>query len=78
MRDDEIERILDYLARQCPADSKRDFDALEEKLTLVRKTLKEVAERNRKTSQLIKEGGRRGRLTDIRLALLRWRLNADG
>jgi len=77
MRDEEIERVLNYLARQCPADAKLDF-ALEEHLTLVRKNLKEVAELNRQTSRLIKEGRRRGRLIDIRLALLRWRLNADG
>lgn len=78
MRDDEIERVMNYLARFGARQTKVDLDELEEQLTLVRKTLKEVAERNRQASQLIGEGRRRGRLIDIRLALLRWRLNAEG
>jgi len=77
MRDEEIERVLDYLAQQCPANSKLDFSS-EKGLALTIKRIAEVAELNRQTAKLIKEGRRKGRLIDIRLARLRWRLNADG
>jgi len=74
MREDEIELVLNHLARECPASSKPDFSS-KEQLDLAIKRVAEVAELNRQTSQLIKEGRRRGRLIDIRLAVLRWRLN---
>jgi hypothetical protein len=73
MRDDEIESVLNYLARQGAAHSNVAFDSLEQQ---VRKTLKVVADCNRQTTRLIKEMKRRGRLIDIRLALLRWRLES--
>ena len=74
MRNEEIERVMNYLARRSGDYSKIDF---EKQLDSVRKTLREVTERNRQLSRLLKEGKKRGRLIDIRLALLRWRLNAD-
>ena len=58
MRDDEIERVLNYLARQCPANLKPDFSS-DEGLALVLKRIEEVAELNRQTSELIKEGRRK-------------------
>jgi len=74
MRNEEIERVMNYLARRSGDYSKIDF---EKQLDSVRKTFREVTERNRQLSRLLKEGKKRGRLIDIRLALLRWRLNAD-
>ena len=74
MRNEEIERVMNYLARRSGDYSKIDF---EKQLDSVRKTLREVTERNRQLSRLLKEGKKRGRSIDIRLALLRWRLNAD-
>ncbi len=74
MRNEEIERVMNYLARRSGDYSKIDF---EKQLDSVRKTLREVTERNRQLSRLLKEGKKRGMLIDIRLALLRWRLNAD-
>ena len=74
MRNEEIERVMNYLARRSGDYSKIDF---EKQLDSVRKTLREVTERNRPLSRLLKEGKKRGRLIDVRLALLRWRLNAD-
>ena len=74
MRNEEIERVMNYLARRSGDYSKIDF---EKQLDSVRKTLREVTERNRQLSRLLKEGKKRGRLIDTRLALLRWRLNAD-
>jgi len=74
MRNEEIERVMNYLARRSGDYSKIDF---EKQLDSVHKTLREVTERNRQLSRLLKEGKKRGRLIDIRLALLRWRLNAD-
>ncbi len=74
MRNEEIERVMNYLARRSGDYSKIDF---EKQLDSVRKTLREVTERNRQLSRLLKEGKKRGKLIDVRLALLRWRLNAD-
>jgi len=58
MRDEEIHRVLDYLTRQCPANS-TDFSS-EEVLALALKGIEEVSELNRRTSQLIRET-KRGR-----------------
>ena len=74
MHNEEIERVMNYLARRSGDYSKIDF---EKQLDSVRKTLREVTERNRQLSRLLKEGKKRGKLIDVRLALLRWRLNAD-
>jgi len=57
MRNEEIERVMNYLARRSGDYSKIDF---EKQLDSVRKTLREVTERNRQLSRLLKEGKKRG------------------
>jgi hypothetical protein len=71
MNNEEIERLMNYLAGLCPQNATVDFKALESQLSKTR-------EGNRQTRELMKQAKRRGRLIDIRLALLRWRGNADG
>lgn len=75
MDSEEVERVLNYLAQRGGDYSNFDFD---KQLQTVRKTVREVRERNRQLSRLLKENKKRGRLIDIRLALLCWRLNKDG
>jgi hypothetical protein len=71
MNNDQIERVMNYLAGLAPQNATVDFNELESQLGKTR-------ECNRQTRELMKQVKRRGRLIDIRLALLRWRVNAEG
>lgn len=71
MNNEEIERVMNYLARLAPQNATLDLNALELQFSKTR-------ECSRQTRELMKQAKRRGRLIDIRLALLRWRVNADG
>ena len=74
MDSEEVERVLNYLAQRGGDYSNFDFD---KQLQTVRKIVWEVRECNRELSRLLIESKKRGRLIDIRLALLRWRLNSN-
>ena len=71
MNNKEIERVMNSLAGLASKDTSVDFNALELQLSKTR-------ECNRQTKGLMNQARRRGRLIDIRLTLLRWRVNADG
>ena len=74
MDSEEVERVLNYLAQRGGEYSNFDFD---KQLRTVRKTVREVRERNKELSRLLRESKKRGGSIDIRLALLRWRLNSN-
>ena len=77
MRDEEIERVMNYLARRSSDHSRIDFDLIEEQLDSLRNTCQKMTEDNKQLSRVLKESKRGGRLVDIRLALLRWRITAN-
>jgi hypothetical protein len=74
MDSEELERVLNYLAQRGGDNSNFDFD---KQLKSVRKTIRETRKCNGQLSRLLRESKKRGRLIDIRLALLRWRLNLN-